>query len=87
MVYNLGLSAVAIQEKYNIISDTANEDQKIEANIKAIKIYLMCMFLNRADNLRYKQLKTELKNNYIVVMYGYPQHLLGVMKLLNNYIT
>ena len=29
--YHPGLAAVALQEKYNISSDTANEDQKIEA--------------------------------------------------------
>ena len=45
------------------------------------------MLLSEADNLRYKQLQTEPKNNYIMSMYGYPQYLLGLMKLLNNYIS
>ena len=45
------------------------------------------MFLSITDNLRYKKLKKDMKNNYIMVMDGYPQDLLGVMKLLKNYIT
>ena len=45
------------------------------------------MFLRVSDNLRYKKINTELKNIYITGIYGYPQDLLVVMKLLNNYIT
>ena len=45
------------------------------------------MLLRRAEKVRYKQLNTELKNNYIMGMDGYPQDLPGVIKLLNNYIT
>ena len=87
MGYHTGLSAIALQEKHNITSDTANEYQKIEANIKSIERYIACMFLIVSENLRYKQLNKELKNNYIVVMDGYPQDLPVVMKLLNNYIV
>ena len=47
----------------------------------------MCMFLRISDNLRYKQLNTELKNNYIMGMDRYPQDLPEFMKLLNNYIS
>ena len=36
--------------------------------------------------MRYKQLNTYLKNNYIMGMDRYPQDLLGVIKLLNNHI-
>ena len=45
------------------------------------------MLLSAPDNLRYKQLKTEIKNNHIMGMDGFPQDLAGVMKLINNYIT
>ena len=45
------------------------------------------MFLSLSENFRYKQLKTRLKNNYILGMYGYPQYPPGVVKILNNYIT
>ena len=44
------------------------------------------MFLNGAYKLRYKQLKTELKNNYTMGMDGYLQYLPRVMKILNIYI-
>ena len=43
------------------------------------------MFVSGEENWRYKQLKAELKNNYIMGMYGYPQDPLGIMKLLNSY--
>ena len=45
------------------------------------------MFLSGSDNLSYKKLKKELKNNYIMGLDGHPQDLSGVMKLLNNYKT
>ena len=38
--HHMGLSAVSLQEKYNITRDTANSGQKIEVNIKAIEIYV-----------------------------------------------
>ena len=47
----------------------------------------MCLFLSGAEKLRYKQLNIEIKNNYIIGLYGYNQDLSGVMKLLNNYIA
>ena len=45
------------------------------------------MLLIGLDKLRYKQLNTELKNNYIMGMDGYPQDLPGFIKLLNSYIV
>ena len=68
--YHLGLSAVTQQKKYIITSDNTNQDQEIEANIKARERYLMCMFSIRAQKWRYKKLKTELKKNYIMGMDG-----------------
>ena len=62
--YHPELAEVSVQEKYNITSDTANEYQKIEANINSRERYLTCMFLSVAENLRYKQIKTELKNTH-----------------------
>ena len=87
MGYNPRLSASVLQEKHNITGYTANEDQNIEAYIKARERYLTYMFLRGSENLRYKQTKTYLKNSYIMGMDGYPQDLQGVMKLLNNYIA
>ena len=76
MGYHPVLAAIALQEKNNIISNTTNEDQKIEVNINVREIYLMRMFLSGAYNFRYKKLNKELKK-YIMGMYGYPQDLLG----------
>ena len=87
MGYQTGLSDIAQKEKHNFTIDTVNEDHNIEANTKAREIYLTYMFLRGADNLKYKQLKTDLRNNHIMGMDGYPQDLLGFMKLLNNYIS
>ena len=44
-------------------------------------------FTSGVDNLRYKKLKTEIQNNCIMLLDGYPQDLTGFTKILNNYIT
>ena len=63
--YNPVLAVIALQEKHSISSNNTNKDHNIEANSKSIEKYLTCMFLSEADNLRYKQIKTNLKK-YIV---------------------
>ena len=83
MRYQPGLFTAALLEKQNITSKATNKEHKIEDRIK----YLNCLLLRGANNLRYKKLRTELKNNYIMGLDGYLQDLSGVMKLLNNYIT
>ena len=47
MGYHTGLSAIALQEKHNITSNTTNDEQNIEAKIKARERRLMCMFISR----------------------------------------
>ena len=61
VVCHLLLSDIALQEKHNTTIDTANEDHKIEADIKSRERYLTCMFLSRSDKLRYNQLNIDLK--------------------------
>ena len=85
--YHNGIAESALLEKHNIIIDAANEEQKIESNIKYRGEYMTCIFLIGADNLRYKQLNVDLNSNYIIGMYGYHQDILVVVKLLNNYIA
>ena len=85
--YHPVLATISLQWKIYITSGAANKDQNIESNIKAKEICLTCMFIIRADNLRYKQLNIELKNNCIMGIDRYSQDLPGVMKLLNNYIA
>ena len=43
---------------------------------------MTCTFLSGADKLRYKQLNTDLNNNLIMRLDGYPKYLSGVIKLL-----
>ena len=73
--YHPVLEVIVLQEKHNITSDTANEEQKTEENIKARERQLMCMFLSGSYNLRYKKLKIDIKNKYIMGMGGYPKEL------------
>ena len=47
---------------------------------------MTCLFLSGTENLKYKQLNTELKNNYIIGLYDYPQYLPAAIKILSNYI-
>ena len=84
--YHKLLAAVALQEKYNITSNTANEDHKVEEKINTRDIYLTFQFLSKLDNFSYKQLNTQIKNKYIMGMGRYPQYLLGFITLINNYI-
>ena len=60
--------------------------EKIEAKIKARDKYLTCPFLSGRDNLRYKQLRTVLNNNYIMGMNGNPCYLPGFINLLKIYL-
>ena len=45
------------------------------------------MLLSGKDNLIYKQLKKELKKKCIMGLDAYTKDILGVMKLLNYYIS
>ena len=47
VVYHPGLVAVSLQEKHNITSNTTNDEQNIEAKIKARERRLVCMFISR----------------------------------------
>ena len=82
--YHNGIAESALLEKHNIIIDAANEEQKIESNIKSKGKYMTGLLLIWAEKLRYKKLKTEIKNNYIMVLVGYLQDLPGVIKIANN---
>ena len=85
--YYPGLESATLLEKHNITICASREEQNIKSNINSRERYLTFLFLTGADNLRCKQLKTVMKNNYIVGLYSYPQYRPGVMKLLNNYIS
>ena len=66
MGYHPWLAAVTLQDQRNITSYTWNKEHNIKEKIKAREICLTCLLLSRADNLKYKQQKKELKNKYIV---------------------
>ena len=85
--YYPGLESATLLEKHNITRYASREEQNIKSNINSRERYLTFLFLTGADNLMCKQLKTVIKNNYIVGLYSYPQYRPGVMKLLNNYIS
>ena len=86
MDYHSVLTEIALK-KHNITSDATKKDPEIDENIKARERYLKFIFLSGTEKLRYKQFSIELKNNYIMGMGGHPQDLMGVIKLLNNYIA
>ena len=58
----------------------------IEANIKARAKQRIIIFLIGEDKLRNKKLNTQLNNNYIMGMDGYPQDLPVTMKLIKDHI-
>ena len=65
--------------------DNLSDDKKTEVDEKAHELYCTTIFLAQSDKRRYRKLLEDLKNMYTHRSDGYPQDMVQVFKLLNEF--
>ena len=88
----LALHLAALLKKKNVTKEVYDAMEEVDKNplqseaMKSTKeVYLACLFILMADDERYRGVKTEVGDNYLLGKQEYPQDLLTAKRLLADF--